>query len=422
MIKIFDLDVWQEIWVTITRNKLRSILTGFGVFWGIFMMVVLIGVGTGFEGGIRSNFDGLASNACFFYSNRTSVPYKGYRKGRQWDMNNRDIKLIRERAESVDLLSPMLFGYSSDKNVVRGVKSGGYSVVGVYPAHFEILKQTIHYGRLLNNLDVDENRKVCVIGIEVYQTLFNIGENPIGSYIRVNGIYFQVVGVITPVSEDVQLGSDTKESVYIPFSTMQKAFNQGDIIHFMACTVKPGFSAKDAEEEVKTILKVAHDISPTDQKAINLFNTEELFKMFDALFSGVSILIWIVGIGALLSGIIGISNIMMVTVRERTREIGVRRALGAKPIAIMTQILSESFVLTSLFGILGLLVGLGLLAFVDNLLSAGVIQIDIISSPIIPFLTAIAALLILLVSGVFAGLMPAFRALKVKPIDAIRDE
>lgn len=422
MIKIFDLDVWQEIWVTITRNKLRSILTGFGVFWGIFMMVVLIGVGTGFEGGIRSNFDGLASNACFFYSNRTSVPYKGYRKGRQWDMNNRDIKLIRERAESVDLLSPMLFGYSSDKNVVRGVKSGGYSVVGVYPAHFEILKQTIHYGRLLNNLDVDENRKVCVIGIEVYQTLFNIGENPIGSYIRVNGIYFQVVGVITPVSEDVQLGSDTKESVYIPFSTMQKAFNQGDIIHFMACTVKPGFSAKDAEEEVKTILKVAHDISPTDQKAINLFNTEELFKMFDALFSGVSILIWIVGIGALLSGIIGISNIMMVTVRERTREIGVRRALGAKPIAIMTQILSESFVLTTLFGILGLLVGLGLLAFVDNLLSAGVIQIEIISSPIIPFLTAIVAMLILLVSGVFAGLMPAFRALKVKPIDAIRDE
>lgn len=422
MMKIFDLDVWQEIWVTITRNKLRSILTGFGVFWGIFMLVVLIGIGTGFEGGMRRNFEGVASNACFFFSNRTSEPYKGYRKGRWWNMNNRDVKLIRERAESVEHISPILFGNSSDKNVVRGVKSGGYSVVGVYPAQFEIQKQIVLHGRLFNNLDIDEYRKICVIGIEVYETLFSVGENPIGSYIRVNGIYFQVVGVITPVSENVQMGSDAKQSVYIPFSTMQRAFNQGDIIHFMSCTVKPGYSAKDTEMEVKTILKTSHDISPTDEKAVNSFNTEEIFKMFDALFLGVSGLIWIVGIGALLSGIIGISNIMMVTVRERTREIGVRRAIGAKPMSIMTQILSESFVLTTLFGLFGLLTGLALLALADNLLSTGVIQIEIISSPIIPFFTAIVAMFILLISGIFAGLMPAFRALKVKPIDAIRDE
>lgn len=422
MMKIFDLDVLQEIWVTITRNKLRSILTGFGVFWGIFMLVILIGVGTGFEGGMRRNFEGVSSNACFFFSNRTSEPYKGYRKGRQWNMNNRDVKLIRERAESVEHISPVLFGNSSDKNVVRGVKSGGYSVVGVYPAQFEIQRQTVLYGRLFNTLDIDEYRKICVIGIEVYETLFNVGENPIGSYIRVNGIYFQVVGVITPVSENVQMGSDAKQTVYVPFSTMQRAFNQGDVIHYMSCTVKPGYSAKDTEEEVKTILKASHDISPTDEKAINSFNTEEIFKMFDALFLGVSGLIWIVGIGALLSGIIGISNIMMVTVRERTREIGVRRAIGAKPTSIMGQILSESFALTTLFGLFGLLAGLALLALVDSLLTNGTIQIEIISSPIVPFFTAVAAMVILLVSGVIAGLMPAFRALKVKPIDAIRDE
>lgn len=422
MIRFFDRDNWQEIWVTVTRNKLRSILTGFGVFWGILMLVILVGIGGGFEKGVQKNFSGVASNACFFFTNSTSEAYKGYRKGRSWNVNNRDLQLLREKAKTVDALSPMLFGASADKNTVRGQKSGSYSVVGVYPANFEIQKQKMLYGRVFNEMDINGYRKTCVIGVEVYQTLFEKGENPLGVYIRVNGIYFQVVGVITPESEDVNMGSNPKETVYVPFSTMQKAFNQGDIVHFLSCTVKKGFPAKMAEEEVKTILKAAHDISPTDEKAIGSFSTEEIFKMFEALFLGVNALIWIVGIGALMSGIIGISNIMLVTVRERTREIGVRRAIGAKPTEIMGQILTESFVLTAIFGLLGMIVGVGILSFADELLSRGFVEITLFESLIIPLNIAFIAMTILLISGVIAGLMPAMRALSIKPIDAIRDE
>lgn len=430
MIRLFDRDNWQEIWVTLTRNKLRSILTGFGVFWGIFMLVILVGIGGGFEKGVKKNFEGIASNACFFFNGRTSEPYKGYRKGRQWNMNNRDLELLSQKAKTVEYLSPMLFGASTDKNTVRGQKSGSYSVVGVYPANFIIQKQKLLYGRVINDMDIANNRKTCVIGIEVYETLFDKGENPLGTYIRANGIYFQVVGVVTPESENMNMGSNPKETVYVPFSTMQKAFNQGDIIHFLSCTVKPGFPAKMAEDEVKTILKAAHDISPTDEKAIGSFSTEEIFNMFDMLFKGVTFLIWIVGVGALLSGIIGISNIMLVTVRERTREIGVRRAIGAKPTEIMGQIMTESFVLTAIFGFLGLVVGVLLLSSADYLITTGLLEemtngevsLTIFESLIIPLNVAVSATILLLLSGVAAGLIPAIRALNIKPIDAIRDE
>ncbi len=430
MIRLFDRDNWQEIWVTLTRNKLRSILTGFGVFWGIFMLVILVGIGGGFEKGVQKNFAGVASNACFFFGSSTSEAYKGYRKGRQWNMNNRDLELLSQKAKTVEYLSPMLFGASADKNTVRGQKSGSYSVVGVYPANFIIQKQKLLFGRVTNDMDIANNRKTCVIGVEVYETLFDKGENPLGTYIRVNGIYFQIVGVITPESENVNIGSNPKETVFIPFSTMQKAFNQGDVVHFISCTVKPGFPAKMAEDEVKTILKAAHDISPTDEKAIGSFSTEEIFNMFEMLFKGVTFLIWVVGIGALLSGIIGISNIMLVTVRERTREIGVRRAIGAKPSEIMGQILTESFVLTAIFGFVGLVVGVSLLSVGDYLINTGILEemtggkvtTDIFESVLIPLNVAISATTILLISGVIAGVMPAFRALSIKPIDAIRDE
>lgn len=419
--RIFDLDNWQEIWITITRNKLRSALTGFGVFWGIFMFVLLIGIGNGFEGGISKSFAGMASNASFFWPNRTSEAYKGFRKGRSWRMNVRDVDLIRERAQSVEEISPMVFGEQNDKNTVRGIKSGGYSVVGIYPAHFVIQKTGILYGRTFNDLDISGSRKTCVIGKEVYETLFDPGVDPVGEYIRVNGIYFQVVGVITPIS-DVRMGSDPVSTVFIPFTTMQKTFSDSEDIHFMACTSKSGYSASVLAEEVKTIIKAAHSISPTDEKAMNSFNTEEIFLMVSVLFLGVSIVIGVVGMGTLLSGIIGISNIMLVTVKERTREIGVRRAIGAKPYEIVMQIISESFVLTVIAGFLGMFVAVLALSFFDSLLVNEVIEIKIMNNPIISFNMSIIAFVILMISGIIAGLFPAIRALKIKAIDAIRDE
>lgn len=422
MNSFFDIDNWQEIWTTIAKNKVRSILTGFGVFWGIFMLIFMLGMGNGLEGGILRQFEGIASNSSFFWTERTSIAYKGYRKGRSWEMSVRDLKLIREKAESVEHISPMLFSSGTDKNVVRGIKSGTYSIVGVYPANFEIQQQYTLFGRVLNDLDIEQNRKVCTIGKEVYETLFNKGENPVGQYIRANGIYFQVIGVTMPKSENANIGADPLSTVYIPFSTMQRTLQRTEDIHFLICTAKPGYPANLVEEEVKNIIKSAHDISPSDIKAMGSFNMEQVFMIFQLLFNGIKWVIWAVGLGALLSGIIGISNIMLVTVRERTREIGIRRALGAKPITIIGQILSESFVLTAISGFLGMLVAIIALSFFDRLMINGILEVKTMIPPFVPFKMAIYAFIVLLISGVLAGLIPAMRAMSIKAIDAIREE
>lgn len=417
---MFDIDKWQEIWATISRNKARSIFTGFGVFWGIFMLVILLGLGNSFTGGIMKAVDGFAVNSCFFGARLTSEPYKGFRKGRSWNINNRDVEIIRQRATALEYISPMIFAQSGAKNAVRGQRTMTSEVRGVYPEHFYIEQQYILYGRLINDLDIKYNRKSCVIGKQVYETLFDEGEDPIGHYIRVNGIYFQIVGVIKPKSQ-ASIGGDVESSIYAPFSTMQQAFNLGDVIYFMACTTKPGYPVSVLEEEVTSILKRNHNISPDDKKAVMSINLEAQVKIFSYLTFGVEILIWIVGIGSLFSGVVGIMNIMLVTVRERTREIGVRRALGAKPRAILAQIMNESLVLTFISGFLGLAFGVMILEIIRQImLSAGGDSFFI--PPFISISKAFFALFILSLSGLLAGLLPASRALQIKAIDAIRDE
>lgn len=418
---MFDLDNWQEIWSTITRNKLRSVLTGFGVFWGIFMLVILLGVGNGFKGGIEQTLQAVAVNSCFFGSDRTSEPYKGHRKGRRWEMDSRDIELIARKARSVDQIAPALYGAYSDKNTVRGMKSGTYDAMGVLPAQFIVQPQIVLYGRIINEVDVQQRRKVCVIGKEVYETLFNVGENPLGQYIRLKGIYFQVIGVVTPVSKNIAVGSIPDQTVFIPFTTMRYTFSRGDKVHFLVCTTKPGYDAVQLEEEVKAILREAHDIAPGDEKAVRSFNIEKEFRMFQNLTLGVNALVWIVGLGALFSGIIGISNIMLVTVRERMREIGVRRALGARPLTILGQIMSESVVLTTVAGLGGFLLGVFALQMAAQAMS-GAEESGLFIAPFISFNVGLLSILILIVSGLLAGIMPTLKALQIKAIDAIRDE
>ncbi len=423
---MFDLDNWQEIWITITRNKLRSFLTGFGVFWGIFMLVVLIGIGNGFKGGIDKLLDGLTTNTCFFRTDRTSEPYKGNRKGRFWQMNSRDLILIRQKAYSVDAIAPVLYGGGTDKNVVRGMKSGSYMMMGIMTDQYLVQPQIVHRGRLLNEMDIEGRRKVCVIGNTVYKTLFAVDEDPLGQYIRVNGIYFQVVGVTSPVSRYIQINGNAEETVFLPFSTMRYTFSRGDRIHVLACTAKPGFRAAEVEQEVGEILRTAHDIAPTDKKALRTLNVEQTFMIFRNLSLGVNLLVWIVGLGALLSGIIGISNIMLVTVRERMREIGVRRALGASPLVILRQIMSESVLLTAIAGLGGFLLGVFTLWGVSAALTMSGALGEGSNAPFIPpfisFEVGLLSMLILILSGVVAGIMPTMRALQVKAIDAIRDE
>ena len=417
---MFDLDRWTEIWVTITRNKTRSLLTCFGVFWGILMLVILLGSGRGMQNGIMRSVNGFATNSAFFFADRTSESYKGFNKGRQWDMRNRDVESIRREVKELSAISPIIWGNSSDKNIVYGMMSGTFNVKGVHPDYFQIETQKLFHGRLLNEVDERERRKVCLIGTKVKEVLFK-EEDPCGNYIRVNGIYYQVVGVVQQRASGVNIGGRSEECVFLPFSTMQQTLNQGDIIHFLCVAAKPDVQMLPVINKIKSIIKEQNFISPTDPQAVSAINLAAQFETFNNAFLGIDILIWIVGVGTLLAGIIGVSNIMMVTVKERTKEIGVRRALGAKPWNIISQIMSESLLITAMAGLMGLTVGVFLLDVVDQLIGDPVGE-TMLLHPAVSIQVALAATFILLVAGLLAGLIPAWRAMQIKAIDAIREE
>jgi len=382
------------------------------------MLVVMVGAGVALQRGMSSQIEGFATNSCFVWEQQTSEPYKGFKKGRNWNLENSDIPLLINKIPEIQYLAPVLFGGGGTNNVTRNDKAGSYGVKGNYPSYNLIDESKMVYGRYINDIDIVEMRKVCVIGERVYQVLFPKDEDPIGKSIQVNGIYFQVVGVARHNS-DVNIGGNAEESVVLPFSTMQQAFNQGNKVHFMAITAKPGIKVKVIEDKIHEVLKAKHNIAPNDKKAIGGFNIEDQFNMFLYLGIGIAVLIWVVGLGTLFAGAIGVSNIMLVTVRERTREIGIRRALGATPRNIIAQILSESIILTLIAGIAGLMVGVGLLSLVGMALSQGD---QFFKDPQISFSVAIAAFFILLIIGTFAGFIPANRAMNIKPIEAIREE
>lgn len=418
---LIDRDRWIEIWVTITRNKTRSLLTCFGVFWGILMLVLLLGAGTGLKNAVLGETEGVATNSVFFYADKTSLPYKGFNKGRSWNLRNRDVATIQREVEGIDQIAPMIFGSSNDKNVVYGQNNGTYYVKGVTPAYFFIETQDMLFGRPLNTIDEKEKRKVCTIGMDVNKALFQNG-NPCGKYIRVNGLYYQIVGVTKAKSTSMNINGRSDESVFIPFSTLQQSMNLGDKIFLVAISILPNYDVEAIIQQAKQIIFQQNEIAPEDPQALGTINIAEMFRTFYLLFMGIDILIWIVGLGTLLAGIIGVSNIMMVTVKERTKEIGVRRALGAKPFDIISQVMSESLMLTAMAGLLGLSTGVFLLDFVNRILTATPSDDIVIKDPSVNIQTAVAATIILLISGLLAGLIPAWRAMQIKAIDALRDE
>lgn len=420
---MFDFDGIHEIWQTIARNKTRSLLTAFGVFWGIFLLVVLSSTGNGFENGMMKQVEGVTPNTGFFFTSTTSEPYKGYQKGRSWSMQMADIEAVREAFPCVKAISPEASVWSSeDKNVVYGSRSGSFTVKGVMPEYNEIEKSKIMKGRFINETDIAANRKVCLLGKKVYTTMFERGENPIGKMVKVNGIYFQVVGVARSYTDNVNINGSVDESVILPFTTMQQVFALGDKINFFALVADDDTPLPEIEEDIMQLIKQRHDIAPTDKDAIRSFNLTEIFKAFKGLFFGIHILIWIVGLGTLMSGIIGVSNIMLVTVKERTREIGVRRAIGAKPKNIITQVLSESLLLTTLAGLVGLCIGVGIMAIVGMITSNMPSDNMMFQDPYMSFKAAVLATIIVILSGLLAGVLPALRAIQIKAIDAIREE
>jgi len=417
---LFDMDRWQEIWQAITHNKFRSVLTGFGVFWGMFMLVVMVGAGVALQRGMQQNIEGFATNSCFVSDGTTTLPYKGFQKGRNWNIVNEDLEVLREKIPEIQYISPVLFwGQSgSGNNTFRNDKGGSFSAKGVLPNYNDVDRSKMIYGRYINDLDNEGERKVCVIGERVYEVLFNKGENPIGKYIQLNGIYFQVIGVTQKLSS-INIGGNPEETVVLPLSTMQQVYNIGDKVHLLAITAKPGIKVSVIENKVKEELKKLHDIAPDDKTGVWTMNLEDQFNMFLYLGIGIASLIWIVGLGTLAAGGIGVSNIMMVTVKERTKEIGIKRALGATPRNIITQIMTESVILTSIAGVLGLMFGVGVLTVVGILLqdSSGFFK-----DPQISYGVAILSLFIIIVIGILAGYMPAHKAMKIKAIEAIREE
>ena len=420
---MFDFDGLKEIWQTITRNKTRSLLTAFGVFWGIFLLVILTSAGNGFENGMMRQVEGVTPNTGLFFTGTTSEPYKGYQKGRSWTANLSDLEAIKTTIPNIVAISPEASVWGSeDKNVVYGNRSGSYTVKGVLPEYNNIMKSRILKGRFINDADIVNHRKVCLLGKRVYDELFESGEDPLGKMVRVNGLYFQVVGVINTFNTNVNVNGSAEESVVLPYTTMQQLFSLGDNVYFFLLAASDNASISEIEEDVKQLLKQRHDIAPDDKTAISSFNLEEVFKMFKGLFLGIHILIWIVGLGTLLSGIIGVSNIMLVTVKERTREIGVRRAIGAKPKNIITQVLSESLLLTTLAGLVGLCLGVGIMALVGTITSNMPSDNMMFLDPNMSFKAAVTATVIVIVSGLLAGVLPALRAIQIKAIDAIREE
>lgn len=421
---MFDIDNINEIWQTIARNKTRSLLTAFGVFWGIFILVILLACGNGFDNGLRSQIEGFATNSTFLITTPTTEAYKGYQKGRNWDVDMSDIEAIEKKIKGVDKVSPIFsqWTYNGENNVFYGTKGGNFSLKGVIPNYNEIDRCKVLYGRFINETDIVEARKVCVLGKKAYEDIIGTDKNPLGLMIKANGIYYHVVGVIEAYNNKVSISGSINETIILPLTTMQIAYNTGDKFDFFMFTTARGYNTKDLQTEVKNLLRERHDISPTDEGAFVCFDFEEMFTMFEYLFLGIKILIWIVGIGTLLSGVVGVSNIMLVTIKERTREIGVRRALGAKPSIIIRQVMAESLLLTILAGIVGLVLGVAIMAvvsgFVGNTPSDDVMFLD----PQIGFGTAIAASIIVMLSGLLAGVLPAIRAIQIKAIDAIREE
>ncbi|HJC97464.1 MULTISPECIES: ABC transporter permease [Bacteroidaceae] len=413
--KLFDLDVWEEILVTITRNKTRSLLTAFGIFWGIFMLIALMGGAQGMQDMLSREFEGFATNSGFMGSNKTGKAYKGFQQGRYWDLENSDVDRIRRSVSEIDIITPSLAKWGLD--IIYNEQKISGTLKGLYPEYGKIEEPLITYGRYLNDMDIQERRRVCIIGKRIYESLFPGGEDPCGKYIKINGIYYQVIGVSMSTG-NISIQGRSETSVIIPFSTMQQNYNFGQKVQLLCYTAKKGYSISEVEKKVDQVVKQAHYIHPDDSQATILVNAEAIFSMMDNLFSGIRILGWMVGLGTLLAGAIGVSNIMMVTVKERTTEIGIRRAIGAKPNDILQQILSESMVLTIIAG----MAGIAFAVFLLNAVEVGTSEPTAPTHFLISFGEAIGACLLLLVLGLLAGLAPAYRAMSVKPIDAIRDE
>jgi putative ABC transport system permease protein len=409
---MFDLDKWQEIFSTINKNRMRTFLTGFSVAWGIFILILLMGSGKGLQNGVENEFRQDAVNTIWFGAGTTSKAYKGMKPGRQVNFTNEDYEFVKKSIKGVDQISARYYMWNN--RVISYKKEYGvFDIFSVHPDYQDIEAATLIDGRFVNPIDITKRRKVATIGRPVKEALFKKGENPIGEYIKVNNVPFQVVGVfVDKVERD-------ETRIYIPISTAQMITGGGNRIHNL--TITSNLSAKESEELEKNIrseMAERHKFDKEDDQAMWMWNTLKEFKKFTSMFAAIQIFVTIIGIFTIIAGIVGVSNIMIIVVNERTKEIGIRKAIGASPASVIGMIIFEAVIITGFAGYIGLLSGIGLLELLSRLIP----QNDFFQNPEVDFAVALAATGILIVAGTLAGLVPAIRASKIRPVVALRDE
>lgn len=409
---ILDIDNWREIGTTLAQNKTRTLMTGFGIFWGTAILALLIGGADGLKHFMGRNFEGFATNAAAIFPGKTSKPYAGFNKGLPLELNTRDVDNIRRAIPQIDHSSAVNFKWI---NALYAQQKSNAQLTGVEADYAAIFEPVVHEGRFINEADNANSRKVCVLGLDVARDLFG-HSSALGREVDLNGIYYKVVGVVGQTSE-INIGAKMDNSVFIPLTSMRLSYNLGTKINMFMMTLKPGYAPGDFEGQLRRLIASNHPVAPDDTAAFFFFNISEQFKMVENLFVGISLLALFVGAGTLVSGVIGVGNIMWIIVRERTHEIGVRRALGAKPSDIITQILSESMVLTVVGGLAGIVFATAILAAAERLTDGpqGPLSFQL------HFTDAIAILVTFLVLGTAAGIVPAIKAMRIKPIEALND-
>jgi putative ABC transport system permease protein len=416
---IFDRDNWFEIWAVLRANKLRTALTAFGVAWGIFMLIVMLAFGSAMQSGTKRNMSGMATNMMFCWGQTTTLAYEGLKPGRQIRFKSEDIEVLRH-LPGVQFVAPrvQLGGWQGGNVVSYEGQTGSYNIFGDLPDFSRIVAFQYLAGRFINQADIDGNRKVAVVGQAVMDELFN-GDDPMGKYIKISGVYFQVIGVIKTARQGQQ-GDRDAHSIYAPFTTLRRSFHLGDTVHFFALTAAPGTDGETFETEVRQALMKAHKVDPDDKLAIGAFNLFVLFGKFETVFFALWLISWIVGGFTLLAGIVGVSNIMLIAVKERTKEFGVRKALGATPASVIQMVLMETIALTSIAGLVGIAFGTAVLSAADSALAS--VTDSPFGPPTVGLDTVAYALAFLVFFAALAGLIPAFHAASIKPIEALRTE
>ena len=408
---LIDKDTWQELRESLTKNKLRTVITMIGVWWGILLLIGLLGSAKGIENKFSVQFGDYATNSVFIWGQSTSKAFKGYQEGRRPRLKFSHLEKIKNQVKGIKFLLPRT---SKDVQVVRGVQYDNFGLSGDFPMLDQIQKKNLISGRFINQLDVDDSKKVAVISDDVYKQLFDIDEKAIGEFIKINEISYKVIGVFE--QGDFDFGGE----LHIPFTTFRDVYNQGDNIGWITVTGEDGYNIRQIENDVKLVLKNLNYVHPDDNRAFGSFNLGELFERFEGFLMGRQFLTWFVGIATLIAGVFAIGNILLITVKERTKEIGIRRAIGATPFEIKRQIVLESIFLTFIAGIFGIISGGWILIAMDSAYGSGPDSVLINAS--VPILVVFISVIILVVFGTLIGLIPANRATSIKPIDALREE